>query len=138
MSSDFDRAVKVAISGLTVQSGRMRVVAENIANAESTSRTPNGDPYRRKVPTFSSHFDKELGVATVGLGKVEVDRTDFRTRYEPGHPAADANGYVKYPNVDTLVESVDMREAQRSYEANLNVVTATRRMVIQTIGILKA
>lgn len=138
MSSDFERAVRVATSGLTVQSGRMRVVAENIANAESTARTPNGDPYRRKVPTFSQHFDKELGVNTVELGRVEKDRSDFRTRYEPGHPAADANGYVKYPNVDTLVETVDMREAQRSYEANLNVVTATRRMVVQTISILKA
>jgi len=135
---DFDRAVKIAVSGLAAQSGRMRVVAENIANAESTARSAGGDPYRRKVPTFSSHFDKALGANTLELGKVELDRTDFHQRYEPGHPAADANGYVKYPNVDTLVETVDMREAQRSYEANLNVVTATRRMIIQTLGILKA
>ncbi len=135
---DFDRASKIAVSGLSAQAGRMRVVAENIANAESTARTAGGDPYRRKVPTFASHFDKQLGANTLQLGKVELDKTDFIQKYEPGHPAADANGYVKYPNVDPLVETVDMREAQRSYEANLNVVTATRRMIMQTLGILKA
>ena len=135
---DFNRAIKIAVSGLSAQTGRMRVIAENIANAESTSRTASGDPYRRKVPTFTSKFDKELGAATLRLGKVEADSTAFRSRYEPGHPAADANGYVKYPNVDTLVETVDMREAQRSYEANLNVVTATRRMILKTLDLLRA
>ncbi len=135
---DFNRAIKIAVSGLSAQTGRMRIIAENIANAESTARTAGGDPYRRKVPTFTSKFDKELGAATLRLGKVEADRTDFRSRYEPGHPAADANGYVKYPNVDTLVETVDMREAQRSYEANLNVVTATRRMILKTLDLLRA
>eukprot|EP01037_Dinobryon_pediforme_P024862 gene24862-26801_t len=135
---DFNRAIKIAVSGLSAQTGRMRIIAENIANAESTARTAGGDPYRRKVPTFASKFDKELGAATLRLGKVEADRTDFRSRYEPGHPAADANGYVKYPNVDTLVETVDMREAQRSYEANLNVVTATRRMILKTLDLLRA
>ncbi|MDR3493598.1 MAG: flagellar basal body rod protein FlgC [Ancalomicrobiaceae bacterium] len=135
---DFDRAVKIATSGLSAQSGRMRVIAENLANADSTARTPGGNPYRRKVPTFTSALDKELGAETVKLGKVELDQTDFRSRYEPGHPAADANGYVKYPNVDPLVEMVDMRQAQRSYEANLNVITATRRMLLKTLDILRA
>ncbi|MDR3375451.1 MAG: flagellar basal body rod protein FlgC [Ancalomicrobiaceae bacterium] len=135
---DFDRAVKIATSGLSAQSGRMRVIAENLANADSTARTAGGDPYRRKVPTFTSALDKEIGADTVKLGRVELDRTDFRSRYEPGHPAADANGYVKYPNVDPLVEMVDMRQAQRSYEANLNVITATRRMLLKTLDILRA
>ncbi|MER2606656.1 MAG: flagellar basal body rod protein FlgC [Siculibacillus sp.] len=138
MSTEFMQSLKIAASGLKAQSGRMRVIAENIANADSTERTPGKDPYRRKVPTFVSKFDRELGAATVKLGKVERDKADFKTRYEPGHPAADANGYVKYPNVETLIESVDMREAQRSYEANLNIVTATRRMISRTLEILKA
>jgi len=137
MPMEFNQSLKIAASGLRAQSGRMRIIAENVANADSTARTADGDPYRRKVPTFTSKFDKELGARTVGLGKVEKDRTDFKSRYEPGHPAADARGYVKYPNVEPLVESVDMREAQRSYEANLNIVTATRRMILKTLDILK-
>lgn len=138
MSMEFLQSLKIASSGLRVQSGRMRVIAENIANADSTARTAGQDPYRRKVPTFVSKFDKELGAATVAMGRVQRDRTDFKMRFEPGHPAADANGYVKYPNVEPLVETVDMREAQRSYEANLNIVSATRRMITKTLEILKA
>ena len=134
---DLLNAIKVATSGLKVQSGRMRVISENIANAESTARTPEGDPYRRRMPTFLSSFDRELKAQTVRLGRIEEDRSAFQTRYEPGHPAADPNGMVKYPNVNTLIESVDMREAQRSYEANLNVVSATRRMIQRTIDILR-
>jgi flagellar basal-body rod protein FlgC len=136
--ADFSQSLKVATSGLKAQSSRMRVIAENIANAESTGRSPGEEPYRRKVPTFVSKFDKELEAQTVRVGKVERDSTDFKSRYEPGHPAADTNGYVKYPNVDSLVESVDMREAQRSYEANLNVVSATRRMIMRTLELLRA
>ena len=135
---DFNQSLKIAAAGLKAQSGRMRIIAENIANADSTSRTAGGEPYRRKIPTFTARFDRELQAQTVELGKVERDRSDFRVRYEPGHPAADANGYVKYPNVETLVEAVDMREAQRSYEANLDIVTATRRMLMKTIEILRA
>ena len=138
MSMEFMQSLKIAASGLRAQNGRMRVIAENIANADSTARTPDADPYRRKVPTFVSQFDRDLGAATVKLGRVERDKTDFKSRYEPGHPAADANGYVKYPNVEPLLETVDMREAQRSYEANLNIVTATRRMISKTLDILKA
>jgi flagellar basal-body rod protein FlgC len=137
MTMEFNQSLKIAASGLKAQSGRMRIIAENVANADSTARTPDGDPYRRKVPTFSAKFDKELGAQRVDLGRVSRDTSDFKTRYEPGHPAADANGYVKYPNVEPLIESVDMRSAQRSYEANLNIVTATRRMILKTLDILK-
>jgi flagellar basal-body rod protein FlgC len=138
MAMDFIQSMKIATSGLKAQSGRMRVISENIANADSTGRTPGADPYRRKVPTFTSHFDKEANANTVALGQVKKDTSDFKTRYEPGHPAADQNGYVKYPNVEPLIEMVDMREAQRSYEANLNIVTATRRMIQKTLDILRA
>jgi len=126
----------VAASALRAQQSRMRVIAENIANAESTAPVEGGDPYRRQVPVFQT---REIDGATgVALARVRQDQSDFKSRYEPGHPAADANGYVKYPNVETLIESVDMREAQRSYEANLNIVTATRRMILKTLDILKA
>jgi flagellar basal-body rod protein FlgC len=116
----------------------MRVIAENIANADSTAQRPGGNPYRRKIATFRSEMDRALDAQTVAMGKVRPDPTDFRTKYEPGHPAADAKGYVKYPNVNSLVEMTDMREAQRSYEANLNVIGATRRMIQRTIDLLKA
>jgi flagellar basal-body rod protein FlgC len=130
--------MQIAASGLRAQAGRMRIISENIANADSTPNTPGANPYRRKVPTFTSAFDRALDAQTVNMGRVGVDRSDFRLKYEPGHPAADANGNVKYPNVNSLVEMTDMREAQRSYEANINVISATRRMIQRTIDILKA
>lgn len=135
---DLMKSLFISASGLKAQNGRMRIIAENIANADSTGQTPEQDPYRRKVPTFKSHFEKELGADVVELGKVAEDQSAFETRYEPGHPAADAQGYVRMPNVNTLIETVDMREAQRSYEANLNIIQATRRMVQKTIDILRA
>jgi flagellar basal-body rod protein FlgC len=135
---DFLKSIGIAASGLRAQAGRMRIISENIANADSTGQSPGADPYRRKVATFSSQLDRALDSTVVSLGKVQPDRTDFKTRYEPGHPAADPNGYVKYPNVNSLVEMTDMRDAQRSYEANLNIVTATRRMIERTLDILKA
>ena len=135
---DFIKSIAVAASGLRAQSGRMKVIAENIANADSTGDKPGADPYRRRVPSFTRSFDRELDASVVGLGRVRPDATAFRTKFEPGHPAADANGQVKLPNVNALIESVDMREAQRSYEANLNVVTATRRMISRTLEILRA
>lgn len=135
---DFLKSIMIAASGLRAQSGRMRVISENIANANSTAREPGGDPYRRQIPTFKSRFDRELEAKTVELGRVRQDKSDFRTRYEPGHPAADANGYVKLPNVSSLIEMTDLKEAQRSYQANLNVITATRGMVTKTLEILKA
>src|ERR1700759_314100 len=125
--SDFTRSMGIATSGLRAQAGRMRVISENIANADSTAPTAGGNPYRRKVPPFPSQLDRVLDAKTVALGKIKPDQSDFRTKYEPSNPAADANGYVKYPNVTPLVAMTDMRDAQRSYEANLNIISATRR-----------
>jgi flagellar basal-body rod protein FlgC len=134
---EFLRSLMIAASGLRAQQGRMRVLAENIANADSTATTPGGDPYRRKIPTFVTQLDRTVGAQIVKLGKIERDQSAFRTRYEPGNPAADNRGYVKLPNVNDLIETVDMREAQRSYEANLNVITATRSMIVRTLDILR-
>jgi flagellar basal-body rod protein FlgC len=132
------KSMAIAASGLRAQAGRMRIISENIANADSTPSSPGADPYRRKVPTFESEFDNALGVQLVELGKTQTDNSAFTLKYEPGHPAADKNGNVKYPNVNPLLEMTDMREAQRSYEANVNVISATRRMLQRTIDILKA
>ena len=135
---DFLRSMSIATSGLRAQAGRMRVISENIANADSTAKTAGGDPYRRKVPTFSSELDRSLDAQVVTLGRIKPDTSSFRMKHEPGNPAADAAGNVKYPNVNPLIEMTDMREAQRSYEANLNVISATRRMIQRTIDILRA
>ena len=135
---DFLKSMAIAASGLRAQSGRMRVLSENIANSESTAQRSGGNPYRRKIPTFHSEVDRALDANVLAQGKVRLDPSDFRIKYEPGHPAADQNGYVKYPNVNSLVEMNDMREAQRSYEANLNVIGATRRMIQKTIDLLRA
>ncbi|MBR0799546.1 flagellar basal body rod protein FlgC [Bradyrhizobium jicamae] len=136
--SDFARSMSIATSGLRAQAGRIRVISENIANADSTAQTAGGDPYRRKVPTFSSALDRTLDAQVVTLGRVRPDQSSFRVKHEPGNPAADASGNVKYPNVNSMVEMTDMRDAQRSYEANLNVVSATRRMIQRTLDILKS
>jgi flagellar basal-body rod protein FlgC len=135
---DFIKSLAIAASGLHAQLGRMRIISENIANADSTATTPGGDPYRRKIVTFSSELDRTLGAQLVKLGRVETDNSNFLIRHEPGNPVADASGNVKYPNVNTLVEVTDLRDAQRSYESNLNVITATRRMLQRTIDILKS
>jgi flagellar basal-body rod protein FlgC len=138
MSMDFVKSLHIAASGLRAQMGRMRIISENIANVDSVAETPGGDPYRRKIVTFTSELDRTLGANVVELGPVQTDASDFLVRHEPGNPAADANGNVKYPNVNTLIEMTDLRDAQRSYEANLNVITATRRMLKLTIDMLKA
>jgi flagellar basal-body rod protein FlgC len=135
---DFVKSIAIAASGLRAQAGRMRVISENIANSDSTAQRAGGDPYRRKIPTFRAEMDRALDARVVTLGKVATDPSDFQIKHEPGHPAADANGDVKYPNINPLVEMTDMREAQRSYEANVNVVNATRRMIQRTLDILKA
>ena len=135
---DFLKSIAIEASGLRAQAGRMRIIAENIANADSTAQQPGGDPYRRKIPSFRHALDRTLGAQIVGLARVQPDTSPFRVKYQPGHPAADANGYVKYPNVNTLVEITDMREAQRSYEASLNVIGATRRMIQRTLDILRS
>ena len=135
---DFLKTMAIAASGLRSQAGRMRIISENIANADSTPTTPGAQPYRRKIPTFQTEVDRSLDVKLVGLGRTRTDSSDFRLKYEPGNPAADKNGNVRYPNVNSLLEMSDMREAQRSYEANINVIGATRRMLQRTIDILKA
>ena len=131
-------SMRTGVSGMNAQSNRLGTVAENIANADSTASTPGGDPYRRKVPTFSSELDRTLDANVVKLGRVMPDTSDFRVKHEPGNPAADAEGNVKYPNVNPLIEMTDMRDAQRSYEANLNVIHATRTMIQRTLDILKS
>ena len=125
----------IAASALRAQQARMRIIAENLANANSTSRTPGGDPYRRQVPVFQP--TKVAGATGVHMARVEPDRTDFKTTYEPGNPGADAEGYVKEPNVDPLIEALDMKEAQRAYEANLNVIETARAMDMRTLDLLR-
>jgi flagellar basal-body rod protein FlgC len=137
-ANDFVRSMGIATSALRAQAGRMRVISENLANADSTSPTAGGDPYRRKVPTFSSALDRALDAKVVTLGKIRPDPSAFNVKYEPSNPSADASGNVKYPNVNPMVEMTDMREAQRSYEANLNIIGATRRMIQRTLDILKS
>jgi flagellar basal-body rod protein FlgC len=134
---DLATSMIIAASGMRAQSGRMRVIAENIANANSTATTAEGEPYRRKVATMKSDFDRELGATMVQSGKPVDDTTDFRRQYDPGNPAADKQGYVKLPNVNPLVEIMDMREAQRSYEADLDVMSATKSMLSRTVDLLK-
>ena len=128
-------AMAAAASALRAQQSRMRVIAENIANAQSTASAPGGQPYRRQVPVFQA---RDLDGATgVVLAEVRPDQSNFRMEYDPSHPAANAEGYVQRPNVDTLVEAMDMREAQRAYEANLNVIETARNMESRTLDIIK-
>ena len=134
---DFSTSLKIAAGGLQAQSARMRVIAENLANVDSAGRTPDEDPFRRRIPTFKAVFDREMNAFNVEMGKMVLDSSEFQTRYEPGHPAANEQGFVKYPNIDTLIELADMREAQRSYEANLNIVRSSRAMFGQTLDILR-
>ena len=128
-------AMAVAASALQAQQSRMRIIAENIANAQSTAQVAGGEPYRRQIPVFQA---REIdGVTGVTLAEVRPDQRDFRSEYDPSHPAANAEGYVLRPNVDTLVEAMDMREAQRAYEANLNVIETARSMEMRTLDLLK-
>jgi flagellar basal-body rod protein FlgC len=126
----------IAVSALRAQQARMRIIAENLANSNSTSRTAGGDPYRRQAPVFqvSKVAGGGKGVAMV---RAEPDKTPFNSAYEPGNPSADAKGYVKTPNVDPLIEAMDMRDAQRAYEANLNVIETARAMDQHTLDLLK-
>ena len=130
-------SMAVAASALKAQQARMRVIAENIANANSTAKTPGGDPYRRRVPVFEPDRKVATGADGVKIAQVRDDMRDFRNIYDPGHPAADEKGYVKLPNVDSLVEALDMREAQRAYEANLNVIETARTMSSRTLEIMR-
>ena len=133
---DFNTSMTIAASGMRTQSERMKIIAENIANANSTAATTGGDPYRRQIPTIKSEFDRQLGATMVAAGKPLEDMSDFRSQYDPGNPAADKQGYVKLPNDNSLVEIMDMREAQRSYEADLTVMDATKTMMAHTVELL--
>ena len=139
MEENMDLATSMAIvaSGMRAQTDRMRVISENIANANSTSKTPDGEPYRRKIATMQSEFDRAMDATVVKPGQPVQDMTDFRLQYDPGNPAADKTGYVKLPNVNPLVEIMDMREAQRSYEADLTVMEASKAMMARTVDLLK-
>jgi len=134
---EFIKSIMIAATGLKAQTARMRVIAENLANADSVSQIPGGEPYRRRIPVMNATFSRELDALVVKTGKPIADKSEFKSRYMPGHPAANDKGYVDTPNVSTLIESMDMKAAQRTYEANLNVITAARRMVQRTIDILR-
>ncbi len=134
---DLYKTLDISASGMRAQGTRLRVISENIANANSTGQTPGAEPYRRKMVTFTNELDRELGAELVKVKDVGVDKSEFSRRYEPGHPAADEEGYILTPNVNSLIEMADMREAQRSYEANLRVIQSSRMMLEQTIAILR-
>ena len=134
---DFTTSLYIAAAGLRAQSGRMRIIAENLTNADSTSQSANGEPYRRRIATMTSDFDRELNATVVKLGDPVPDNADFRLQYDPGNPAADKQGYTHLPNVNALVEMMDMRDAQRTYEANLQVMDGARAMLTRTIDLLR-
>lgn len=134
---DLSNAMHVAAAGMKVQGTRMRLVAQNLANAESTALQPGGTPYRRQTITFENQLDRALGVETVRVARAGTDPSPFRKRFEPGHPAADPEGYVLTPNLDPLLEMMDLREAQRSFEANLNAMSLARTMIQRTIDLLR-
>lgn len=129
--------LKIAAAGMKAQSDRLRVVAENIANADSTATTPGGEPYRRQVVLFKNVLDKELGIKTVQVVQRTQDNSEFQKRFDPTHPAADEQGYVLTPNVNPIVEMMDMREARRGYEANLSMVEISKAMLIRTLELIR-
>lgn len=135
--SDLIKSMSISAAGMKAQGTRLRVISENMANAGSTALTPDADPYQRKLVTFGIVLDRELGVPLVDVARVSRDSTDFGEKYQPGHPAANASGYVKTSNVNSLVEMADMREAERSYQANLRVMQASRGMLQRTIDLLR-
>ena len=134
---DLQKSTSIAVSGMKAQAERLRVISENLANADSTAQTPDGLPYRRKILTFKNELDRTNGMTLVGVNKVKPDTSDFNKKFDPHHPAADRDGYVLTPNVNSLVEMMDMREAQRSYEANMNVISTSRTMLTQTVQLLR-
>lgn len=135
--SNLSISADIAVSGMKVQSERLRIISENLANAESVGIRPGEDPYRRQVVTFQNYVDKETGAEMVKVNKIVKDESPFEKKYAPNHPAADAQGYVSMPNVNPLIEMMDMKEAQRSYEANLSMVQTARDMNSKVLDILK-
>ncbi len=135
---DLQKAMELAAKGMKAQGVRMRVISENLANAETTGKKPGEAPYRRQIVTFKNELDRTSQMKQVSVDKIQGDNSDFIMKYDPSHPAADKNGYIRMPNVNTLVEMMDMREAQRSYEANLGVIEVSRSMLMKTIDLLRA
>lgn len=139
MGMELYNSMAISASGMKAQSMRMRVISENIANAETTANSAGGDPYRRKTITFKSELDRSNGIDKVAVDSVDRDmKTDFRIKYDPSNPAADQMGNVKLPNVNSLIETMDMREANRSYEANLSAIELSRGMLTRTIDMLRS
>ena len=134
----FESAMLTAISGMRAQTKRLRVVAENLANADTTASTPGGEPYRRKTISFAAEIDRATGANVVSVKKIGRDPSAFKREYEPGHPSAGPDGYVLHPNVQSMVEMMDMQEAQRSYEANLTMMSGARTMIQRTIDLLRS
>lgn len=134
---DLSKSLEISAAAMRAQGTRLRVISENLANADSTGETADDLPYRRQVVSFRNVFDRALGGETIEVASIVEDPSQFDRRYEPGHPSADDDGYVLYPNVNTLVEMMDMREAQRSYEANLNAIEVARSMLSKTIDLLR-
>ncbi len=134
---DLSKAMHISAAGMRVQGARLRVVAENLANADSTAERPGGEPYRRKTIAFENALDRELGVELVRVARYGVDPSAPPLRHDPGHPAADADGYVRTPNVEPMIELMDMREAQRSFEANLNALRLARSMIERALDLLR-
>ena len=134
---DLFKTLRISSAGMRAQGTRLRVISENIANAGSLPQAPGDMPYRRKVVTFKNELDRDIGLKTVRAGKIVPDKSDFTKSFNPNHPAADADGYLLVPNVNPLLEMMDMREAQRSYEANLSVIKASRKMLNSTIEVLR-
>lgn len=134
---DLKNSMKISASGMKAQGERLKTIAENLANADSMGKTPGADPYRRKTVNFKSELDRALGANLVKAQKPQQDRSDFELKYDPGHPSANADGYVKMPNVKSVIEMADMREAQRTYEANLNAVDSAKQMLTRTIDLLR-
>lgn len=136
MGMELLNAMGISAAGMKAQSMRMRVISENLANSETTAEKPGEDPYRRKTISFKSELDRANGVDTVAVNRIDRDQSAFRLKYDPSHPAADQNGYVKLPNVNPLIETMDMREANRSYEANLSSIELSRNMLMKTINMI--
>lgn len=134
---DLQDSMMISAAGLRAQSIRMRVIAENIANQDSIASGSGDEPYRRKIVNFKNQMDRALGIDTVKAHKVTFDKSDFGQRYDPGHPAADGKGYITTSNVSGMIEAMDMRQAQRTYEANLNAIETSKNMMLRTIEILK-
>ena len=134
---DLSATLALSANGMTAQSTRLRIIAQNLANSSTTGNTPGADPYRRQTVVFANTLDKSLGTATVRVREIDEDKAPFPRQFDPSNPAADETGYIKTPNVNSFVEIMDMKEAQRSYTANLNVMETTRGMMTRTVDLLR-